>query len=46
MRAVEFKVVSVETEGEAEAEYCIVGDETEIEIAEESLKVREKWSLH
>lgn len=41
MRTVEFKVVSVETEEEGEdARYCIVGDETEVEIAEEPLRVR------
>lgn len=41
MRQVEFKVVSVETEEEGEdARYCIVGDETEVEIAEEPLRVR------
>jgi len=45
MRAVEFKVLSVEVEGggkeeggeEGEAKYCIVGDETEVEISEEAL---------
>jgi transitional endoplasmic reticulum ATPase len=39
MRAVEFKVVGVEVEGEdgGEAAYCIVGDETEVEIREEAL---------
>lgn len=35
------QVVSVETEEEGEdARYCIVGDETEVEIAEEPLRVR------
>lgn len=35
----EFKVVGVEVEGEdgGEAAYCIVGDETEVEIREEAL---------
>ena len=38
MRAVEFKVLSVETgEEEEEGKYCIVGDETEVEISEEPL---------
>lgn len=44
MRAVEFKVLSVEVEGGKEegeesegAKYCIVGDETEVEISEEAL---------
>lgn len=40
MRAVEFKVIEVELEDGAEANYCIVGDDTLIEIAEEPLKVR------
>ncbi len=46
MRTVEFKVVSVETEAEGEdARYCIVGDETEVEIAEEPLRVRCRLGL-
>jgi len=39
MRAVEFKVTEVELEDDTEANYCIVGDDTLIEIAEEPLRV-------
>ena len=39
MRAVEFKVISVETEDEEDAKYCMVTDETEVEIADEPLNV-------
>lgn len=40
MRAVEFKVTEVEVKDDADAQFCIVNNETIIEVEEEPLKVR------
>jgi hypothetical protein len=36
-----WQIASVETEDEEDAQYAMVGEDTEIEIAEEPIKVRQ-----
>lgn len=40
---VRVQVASIETEDEEDAQYAMVGEETEIEIAEEPIKVGWGW---